>query len=62
MSKIKIDKKKLFVVTKYILALSASQAIQIEKHMAVDEVWVDKEWKNIQSEQAISPMGFISEK
>lgn len=38
-------KPKLFVVRKYVMAHSAAEAIRKDKTTAVDEVWVDEEWK-----------------
>lgn len=36
---------KLFVVRKYIKARSAAEAIRKEKGSAVDDVWIDDDWK-----------------
>ena len=36
---------KLFVVRKYILARSAKEAIKLDKSHAVDDVWIDDDWK-----------------
>lgn len=37
--------KKQFIVRKYIMAESASQAIRLEKKTPVHDVWVDEDWK-----------------
>jgi hypothetical protein len=36
---------KLFVVRKYIKAISAADAIRRDKTTPVDDVWVDDDWK-----------------
>ena len=39
------EKEKMYVVKKYIKALSASSAIRLDKTTPVHDVWVDKDWK-----------------
>lgn len=41
----KPELKKLFVVRKYVWAKDAKQAIQVEKKIRVDDVWIDDDWK-----------------
>ena len=51
--------QKLFVIKKYVLAKSASDAIKKDKHTKVDDCWVDDEWKKGQANQLASAIGFI---
>ena len=39
------EKEKMYVVKKYIKALSASSAIRLDKTTPVHDVWVDEDWK-----------------
>ena len=48
---------KLFVVRKYILAKSASDAIRKDKTTPVDDVWVDEDFKKINP--GASAIGFV---
>jgi hypothetical protein len=50
--------KKLFVVRKYIMAESASDAIRKESKQKVDDVWVDEEWKKVHTEEDTKNIGF----
>ena len=38
------EKEKMYVVKKYIKALSASSAIRLDKTTPVHEVWISEEW------------------
>lgn len=49
---------KLFVVKKFIYANSATQAITKDKQTAVDEVYVDDEWKQKNVEMGNPLQGF----
>lgn len=40
------NEKKRFVVRKYIMANSATQAIRLDKKTPVDDVWVDEKWQD----------------
>ena len=51
---------KLFVIRKYILAKSASDAIRKDKTTPVDDVWVDDDFKK--SSTGASAIGFEAEK
>lgn len=42
----KQSKSKMYIVRKYIMATSATQAIKKDKITPADEVWLDDEWKN----------------
>lgn len=53
----KKPKLKQFVVRKYIMAKSASDAIKKEKQFPVDDVWIDDDWKKTQ-EFPKPPVGF----
>lgn len=37
--------KKLYVVKKYVWALTAKDAIRMESDVPVDDVWIDDDWK-----------------
>lgn len=51
--------KKLFVIRKYIYARDVSEAIRIDSKTKPDEVWVDEEWKKINTEhQFKNEVGF----
>jgi len=52
---------KQFIVRKYVLALSASQAIRLEKKTPVDDVFIDDDWKKNQKENT-SEVGFKNKK
>jgi hypothetical protein len=54
----KNKEKKLFIVRKYIMAKSATEAIKMDKLTPVDDVWVDDEWKKGQEARLESSMGF----
>jgi hypothetical protein len=54
----KKPKEKLFIVRKYIKALSAAEAIRKERSAPVDDVWIDDDWKRGQSSQLAEAMGF----
>lgn len=51
-------KNKLFVVQKYIYAVSAEKALKLERKSPVDEIFIDSDWKktNIDKDSAI---GFV---
>lgn len=36
--------KKLFITRKYVLASSAADAIRLERHQKVDDVWLQEDW------------------
>lgn len=48
---------KLYVVRKYIRAISAQEAIKKDKVAPVDDVWLDEDYKK--SAQGASAIGFI---
>lgn len=50
--------KKQFIVRKYVLATSAAQAIRLEKHIKVDDVWIDDEWAKNNPKNIIKNVGF----
>lgn len=52
------DKRKLFIVRKYIMANSAQSAIKKDKVTPVDDVWIDDEWKKKGAERLESAIGF----
>lgn len=58
-----ISKKphKLFVIRKYIKAVSASEAIKKDRSTPVDDVWVDDEWKKNSATRLESAIGFRAE-
>lgn len=50
--------EKRFIIKKYVFAKSASHAIRKEKTVAVDDVWLDDEWKKIHDACIERDMGF----
>ena len=48
--------EKMFVVRKYIMARSASDAIRKDKTFPVDDVFVDEDFKN--SQPAVAAIGY----
>jgi hypothetical protein len=50
-----VEKPKMYIVRKYIMATSASQAIRKDKTTAVHDAWVDNEWK---TDHLASAIGF----
>ena len=44
---------KQFVVRKYVMARTATEAIRLEKKYDVDDVWIDDDWKkqNVEMKQ-----------
>lgn len=50
--------EKLFVIKKYVMAASAAQAIRRESHVPADDVWIDEEWKRINTPGAALAVGF----
>lgn len=51
--------KKLIVVKKFIYALSAAEAIRVERKMKPDEVWIDDDWRKNQSQDKTGAIGFV---
>lgn len=49
---------KLYVVRKYVFAHSIEEAMQMEKHVAPDDCWLDDDWKKAHTEYASKPAGF----
>lgn len=49
------EQPKMYIVRKYIMATSASQAIRKDKTTPVHDAWVDKEWK---TDHLASAIGF----
>jgi hypothetical protein len=41
-----MNKDRLYIVRKYIMAKSAKEAIERDKKSEVDDVWVDEDWKS----------------
>lgn len=39
------DTQKLFIIKKYVMAKSASDAIKKDPQVQIDDVWVDEDWK-----------------
>jgi hypothetical protein len=55
-------KPKLYVVRKYIKALTAADAIRKERKASVEEVLVDDEWRKNQTDSLAGSMGFQPKK
>jgi len=49
----KKEKPKMYIVRKYIKALSAVDAIKKEKDTAVHDVWIDEKWSEKELPAAI---------
>lgn len=54
-------KQKRYVIRKYIMAKSASEALRKERKVRPDDVWVDDEWKKNNDKELISAIGFTVE-
>jgi len=52
------QKPKLFVIKKYVKALSAADAIRKEKTIAVDDCWVDDDWRKLNKDNLADAIGF----
>lgn len=52
-------REKLFIIRKYIMAVSAAQAIKKDKVTPVDDCWVDDEWKKGNEGRLENAIGFI---
>lgn len=50
--------QKRFIVRKYIMAISAKEAIKKERIITPDDVWVDEDWKKDNPNQLQSAIGF----
>lgn len=54
----KIQKHKLFIVKKYIIATSAYEALKKERRVRPDDVWVDEDWRKENKFNQESAIGF----
>lgn len=54
--------EKLFIVRKYVKAVSAAEAIRLEKKAPVDDVWVDDDWKKMNPLSPPIKVGFKQKK
>lgn len=57
--------KKLFVIKKYIYAKDVTEAIRIDKTRKPDDIWIDEEWKKMNTEHEFksnNPVGFKDKK
>jgi hypothetical protein len=54
------QKDKLYIVRKYIKAKNALDAIKKENDHAVDDVWLDEDWKKGCGEQFTNAVGFMT--
>lgn len=50
--------EKRFIVRKYVMARSAAEAIERERDVRPDDVWVDEDWKKAHEDQVATTMGF----
>lgn len=48
----------MYIVRKYIMAISAAQAIRRDKTTAVHDAWVSDDWKGDQSRNLADAIGF----
>lgn len=51
---------KMFIVRKYVMADSVSQALKKEKTTAVHEVYVDDEWRKNKKDNLAQAIGFMA--
>ena len=51
-------KQKLFIVRKYVMADSCSQALRKERSQKPDDCWLDEDYKKKMSESLTSAIGF----
>ncbi len=49
---------KMFIVRKYVLAISASDAIKKEKQVPVHDVFIDDDWRKLNEDQLSKSLGF----
>lgn len=54
----KKPKQKMFVVKKYIMTVSASEALRKEKKIPADDCWVDEDWRKGNNKQLADAIGF----
>lgn len=59
MEKRKKETNKLFIVKKYIMAKSATEAIRKDRYTKIDDVWVDEDWKKGRANHLASAIGFL---
>lgn len=45
-----MKKKKLYIARKYLMATSLAEAIKIEKKTALDEIWLDEDYRKSHDE------------
>lgn len=53
--------EKRFIVRKYIMAKSASEALKKERRYRPDDVYVDSDWMNAHGKDLSSAIGFTCE-
>lgn len=56
-----INKEKLYIVRKYIMAKSASEAIKKERKIIPDDVWVSDDWMKENKSDLTSAVGYSVE-
>lgn len=61
MKKEKVSEKR-FIVRKYIMAKSASEALRKERKVKADDCWVDDKWIADNPNQLESAIGFETQK
>lgn len=52
------QKEKLYIVRKYIMAKSASEALKKERRVIPDDVWVSDEWLRENKNELTSAIGY----
>lgn len=55
-------KDKRYIVRKYIMAKSASEALRKEKKVRPDDVYIDGDWQKDNNEHLVSAIGFTVNK
>jgi len=54
--------EKRYIVRKYIMAVSAKQAIKLDKKFEPDDAWLDDKWIEQQSKDNAPAIGFSMER
>ncbi len=50
--------EKMFIIKKYVMASSASEAIRKEKNIKPDDCWVDDDWRKSKTDNLAVAIGF----
>ncbi len=56
-----MNKDKLFVIKKYVMASSAQDALRKEKNIKPDDCWVDEDWRKNTKDKLAEVIGFTAD-